>query len=119
MAARHSTNCFAAVTAYIVRLLWLAAALQRAARASAASRYELINSRPGNVLALILTGCEEYQDWQAIAAAFAWRHSGQPGSMVRVANCNEKDTKKYDKRMLEYMKTHMAPDVSDVAVKLV
>lgn len=81
------------------------------APAPASSRYELINTRPGNVLCLILTDCAKYQDWQTIAAAFAWRVSGQPGSMVRVANCNEEDTKKYDKKMLAYVKTHMAPQV--------
>jgi hypothetical protein len=74
-------------------------------------RYELFNSRPGNVLCLILTDCAKYQDWQTLAAAFAWRHSEQPGSMVRVANCNEKDTKDYDKKMLDYVTTHMAPQV--------
>lgn len=32
--------------------------------------------------------------------------------MVRVANCNEKDTKDYDKKMLDYIKTHMAPQMA-------
>lgn len=41
------------------------------------------------------------QDWQAIAAAFAWRESGQPGKITRIANCNEKDTKAYNKEMLK------------------
>jgi hypothetical protein len=31
--------------------------------------------------------------------------------MVRVANCNPKDTENYDKKMLDYVKTHMAPQV--------
>lgn len=61
---------------------------------------------------MVLTDCAKYQDWQVIAAAFAWRRSGQGGSVVRVANCNEKDTKNYDKKMLEYVDTHMAPLVS-------
>lgn len=82
-----------------------------AAPAPATSRYELVNSRPGNVLVFILTECGKYIDWQTIAAAFAWRVSGQQGSMVRVANCNEEDTKKYNKKMLAYVKTHMAPQV--------
>jgi hypothetical protein len=89
----------------------LAAAVLQGAAAG-----ELINSRPGNVLCLILTDCANYQDWQTIAAAFAWRHSGQPGSMVRVANCNPEDTKKYDTKMLDYVKTHMAPQVRWVCV---
>eukprot|EP00878_Enallax_costatus_P023272 GHUV01024743.1.p1 GENE.GHUV01024743.1~~GHUV01024743.1.p1 ORF type:complete len:564 (+),score=175.47 GHUV01024743.1:251-1942(+) len=76
---------------------------------AAAAKWPLINSREGNVLTLILTDCAKYQDWQTIAAAFAWRHSPQGGSMVRVANCNADDTKNYDKKMLDYVHTHMAP----------
>jgi hypothetical protein len=60
---------------------------------------------------MILTDCAKYQDWQTIAAAFAWRQSGQPGSVIRVANCNEGDTKKYDPKMLDYVQTHMAKQV--------
>lgn len=92
----------AATVAYVL----LAAFVMQGAAAS-----KLINSRPGNVLCLILTDCAHYQDWQTLAAAFAWRHSEQPGSMVRVANCNQQDTKTYDKKMLDYVKTHMAPQV--------
>eukprot|EP00775_Hariotina_reticulata_P011815 gene11815-11959_t len=69
----------------------------------------LLSSRPGNVLILLLTDCAKYQDWQTIAAVYAWRHSKQPGSLVRVANCNEHDSKTYDRRMLDYVQTHMAP----------
>lgn len=71
----------------------------------------LLSQRPGNVLTMILTDCAKYQDWQTVAAAFAWRQSGQPGSVIRVANCNEQDTKNYDKRMLDYVQTHMAKQV--------
>jgi hypothetical protein len=71
----------------------------------------LLSKRPGNVLTMILTDCAKYQDWQTVAAAFAWRQSGQPGSVIRVANCNEKDTKNYDKHMLDYVETHMAKQV--------
>lgn len=71
----------------------------------------LLSQRPGNVLTMILTDCGKYQDWQTIAAAFAWRQSGQPGSVIRVANCNEQDTKKYDPTMLDYVQTHMAKQV--------
>lgn len=71
----------------------------------------LLSQRPGNVLTMILTDCAKYQDWQTIAAAFAWRQSEQPGSVIRVANCNEQDTKNYDKRMLDYVQTHMAKQV--------
>jgi hypothetical protein len=77
----------------------------------AAPRPELISSRPGNVRALLLTDCAKYQDWQTIAAAFAWRESGQPGSITRVANCNEKDRANYPQAMLDYVDTHMAPEV--------
>jgi hypothetical protein len=71
----------------------------------------LLSRRPGNVLTMILTDCAKYQDWQMIAAAFAWRQSDQPGSVIRVANCNEKDTASYDKRMLDYVDTHLAKQV--------
>jgi hypothetical protein len=71
----------------------------------------LLSSRPGNVHTLILTDCHKYQDWQTIAAAYAWRDSGQPGSVTRVANCDEKDTATYPKEMLDYVQTHMAPQV--------
>jgi hypothetical protein len=71
----------------------------------------LLSKRPGNVLTMILTDCAKYQDWQTVAAAFAWRQSGQPGSVIRVANCNEKDTNNYDKHMLDYVETHMAKQV--------
>lgn len=76
----------------------------------------LLSKRPGNVLTMILTDCAKYQDWQTVAAAFAWRQSGQPGSVIRVANCNEKDTKNYDKHMLDYVETHMAKQVRAAAV---
>lgn len=79
-----------------------------------AAEAALVNQRPGNVLTMILTGCSEYQDWQTIAAAFAWRQSGQPGSVIRVANCDEKDMKNYDPRMLDYVATHIAKQVSIV-----
>ena len=72
----------------------------------------LPSSRAGTVHTLILTDCAKYQDWQTVAAAYAWRDSGQPGAVTRVANCNEQDTKKYDKKMLDYVTTHMAPQVS-------
>lgn len=72
----------------------------------------LLSQRPGNVLTMILTDCAKYQDWQTVAAAFAWRQSGQPGSVIRVANCNEKDTQNYDPHMLDYVATHMAKQVS-------
>lgn len=65
---------------------------------------------------LILTDCAHYQDWQTIAAAFAWRESGQPGTVTRVANCDEKGTKGYSKDMLEYVSTHMAKQVGSMAV---
>jgi hypothetical protein len=71
----------------------------------------LPSSRPGNVLILLLTDCAKYQDWQTIAAVYAWRQSKQAGSLVRVANCNEQDSKSYDPRMLDYVQTHMAPQV--------
>lgn len=79
---------------------------------AAADKWSLANSREGNVLTLILTDCSPYQDWQTIAAAFAWRRSGQEGSIVRVANCNPEDTENYSKKMLDYVQTHMAPLVS-------
>jgi hypothetical protein len=79
----------------------------------------LLSQRPGNVLTMILTDCAKYQDWQTIAAAFAWRQSGQPGSVIRVANCNEQDTKKYNPKMLDYVQTHMAKQVGDCASRSV
>lgn len=94
--------------AAVISICLLILTLQHAA----AANWPLINSREGNVLTLILTDCAKYQDWQTLAAAFAWRRSGQGGSMVRVANCNAEDTKKYDKKMLDYVHTHMAPQVS-------
>jgi hypothetical protein len=72
----------------------------------------LPSSRPGTVHTLILTDCAKYQDWQTVAAAYAWRDSGQAGAVTRVANCNAEDTKKYDKKMLDYVNTHMAPQVT-------
>lgn len=78
-----------------------------------AERWPLVNSRPGNVLALVLTDCGIYQDWQAVAAAFAWRRSGQEGSLVRIANCKDEDVAEYDPKMLEYMDTHVAPLVGE------
>jgi hypothetical protein len=92
-----------AATAAAFAILWLAWAQT--------SSSALINERPGNVLTMILTDCAKYQDWQTIAAAFAWRQSGQPGSVIRVANCNQEDTKKYSKKMLDYVETHMAKQV--------
>jgi hypothetical protein len=77
----------------------------------AASPPALFSSRPGNVHALLLTDCAKYQDWQTIAAAFAWRESGQPGAITRVANCKEADRANYPKGMLDYVQTHMAPEV--------
>jgi hypothetical protein len=105
--------CQRLVAAAVACACLLAASLLQGAAAG-----ELINSRSGNVLCLILTDCAKYQDWQTLAAAFAWRHSGQPGSVIRVANCNEKDTQNYDKKMLDYVKTHMAPQVCSVICSL-
>jgi hypothetical protein len=93
-------------------MLCILVAAAAAAAAAAGVAQEIINERPGNVLTMILTDCAKYQDWQTIAAAFTWRHSGQPGAVVRVANCNEEEASKYDKNMLAYVNTHMAPQVS-------
>jgi hypothetical protein len=71
----------------------------------------LLSQRQGSVLSLMMTGCSKYQDWQAVAAAFAWRQSGQPGSLVRVANCDDKGRKDFMPGMLEYVATHMAKQV--------
>ena len=71
----------------------------------------LISWRPGDVRVLLLTDCAKYQDWQTIAAAFAWRESGQPGGITRVANCKEEDRNKYPQAMLDYIDTFMAPEV--------
>jgi hypothetical protein len=102
---RHSIpRPTAAAASILLLLLSLAACCQPAAAT-------LLSKRPGNVLTMILTDCAKYQDWQTVAAAFAWRQSGQPGSVIRVANCNEKDTKAYDPKMLDYIETHMAKQV--------
>lgn len=94
-----------AAASILLPLLLLLAACSHTAVATLPSK------RPGNVLTMILTDCAKYQDWQTVAAAFAWRQSGQPGSVIRVANCNEKDTKAYDPKMLDYVETHMAKQV--------
>jgi hypothetical protein len=89
----------------------LVALLVAMAAAEGADLPPLISSRPGNVHALLLTDCAKYQDWQTIAGAFAWRESGQPGAITRVANCNEKDRANYSQAMLAYVDTLMAPEV--------
>ncbi|GBF96079.1 peptidyl serine alpha-galactosyltransferase [Raphidocelis subcapitata] len=94
------------------RLALLAALLVVLAAAQGAELPPLVSSRPGNVHALLLTDCAKYQDWQTIAGAFAWRESGQPGSITRVANCNEKDRGNYSQAMLAYVDTHMAPEAA-------
>lgn len=60
---------------------------------------------------MLLTDCAKYQDWQTVAGAYAWRESGMSGAFTRVANCNEKDRASYPKAMLDYVDTHMAPEV--------
>jgi len=57
---------------------------------------------------LILTDCAKYQDWQTVAAAFAWRESGQPGNVTRVVNCSPEDAKRYGKVMMEVLPTFWA-----------
>lgn len=61
-----------------------------------------------DVHTLILTDCAKYQDWQTIAAAFAWRESGQPGNVTRVVNCSPAETKSYGKVMMEVLPTFWA-----------
>lgn len=80
-------------------------------RARANATEGLFSWRPGRVRALLLTDCAKYQDWQAIAAAFAWRESGQPGGFTHVANCADKERAAYPKGMLAYAETHFAPQV--------
>lgn len=57
---------------------------------------------------LVLTECANYQDWQTIVAAFAWRESGQPGNVTRVVNCPPDRTKSYTQLMMEVMPTFWA-----------
>lgn len=102
---QHPPRHIPRTAAASILLLLLLAAYSHTAVATLPSK------RPGNVLTMILTDCAKYQDWQTVAAAFAWRQSGQPGSVIRVANCNEKDTKAYDPKMLDYVETHMAKQV--------
>lgn len=101
---RHQRQHIAAVTAAACLLCMLACI--NAAEAA------LLNQRPGNVLTMIVTDCGKYQEWQTVAAAFAWRQSGQPGSAVRVATCDEKVTNTYEPLKLVNITTHMAKSVS-------
>jgi hypothetical protein len=64
------------------------------------------------VLTLMSTSCNAYQDWQSVAAAFAWRQSGQPGRILRVANCDEGDTLANRTSMLGYVSTLLGRRVS-------
>lgn len=95
----------------LIALLAACAAPSRAARDPESGLPALISWRPGDVRVLLLTDCAKYQDWQTIAGAFAWRESGQPGGLTRVANCKEEDRAKYPQAMLDYVDTHMAPEV--------
>lgn len=71
-----------------------------------------INERPGNVLTMILADCGKYQNWLSVAAAFAWRQSGQPGSMIRVANCAPNEANDPGSlKIAQYVKTFIAKQV--------
>ncbi|GIL46676.1 hypothetical protein Vafri_3606 [Volvox africanus] len=59
-----------------------------------------------------LTDCAMYSDWQSVGMAFSFRMSGQPGSVIRVMCCSEKDRKNYSKGLLTMVDTWVAPDMS-------
>jgi hypothetical protein len=82
-----------------------AAPLSSGARTQPYERAPLLSSRPGDVLTVISTGCDRYQDWQSVAAAFAWRRSGQPGELLRIANCNTHEKANTSDAMLAYVPT--------------
>jgi hypothetical protein len=65
----------------------------------------------GKVRTLLLTGCGPDQDWQAIAAAFAWRGSGQPGALTRLASCEDGGRRATPRAVLDYVDTEFVPDV--------
>jgi hypothetical protein len=53
-----------------------------------------------------------YSDWQSVGAAFSFKMSGQPGSVIRVMCCSKEKTKNYDKGLLGMVDTWVAPDMS-------
>ncbi|EFJ40854.1 hypothetical protein VOLCADRAFT_121680 [Volvox carteri f. nagariensis] len=59
-----------------------------------------------------LTDCAMYSDWQSVGMAFSFKMSGQPGSVIRVMCCSEKDRKNYNKGLLTMVDTWVAPDMS-------
>lgn len=62
-----------------------------------------------NVHTVFLTDCTTYSDWQTLGMVFSWRESGQPGPLSKVMCCTEDQAKKYNKDMLNLVKTHIAP----------
>lgn len=85
--------------------LLLLAALQQAAWAEEKKTYQ-------GVHVAFLTDCTMYSDWQSVGMAFSFRMSGQPGDVIRVMCCSEKDRKRYSKGLLEMVETWIAPDMS-------
>lgn len=66
------------------------------------------DGRP-NVHVAFLTDCTPYSDWQTITMAWSFKQSGQPGPVTRVMCCTEDEYKKYNKDVLNYVQTHVAP----------
>ncbi|KAG2439207.1 hypothetical protein HXX76_004570 [Chlamydomonas incerta] len=58
------------------------------------------------------TDCQMYSDWQSVGAAFSFKMSGQPGSVIRVMCCPEEQAKNYNKGLLGMVDTWVAPDAS-------
>eukprot|EP00198_Chlamydomonas_reinhardtii_P007590 XP_001696927.1 predicted protein [Chlamydomonas reinhardtii] len=59
-----------------------------------------------------LTDCQMYSDWQSVGAAFSFKMSGQPGSVIRVMCCSEEQAKNYNKGLLGMVDTWVAPDAT-------
>lgn len=75
-----------------------------------ASLHALLSmAQKDNVHTAFLTDCTEYSDWQSIGMVYSWKHSGQPGPITRVMCCTEAEAKSYNKGLINYVKTHIAP----------
>jgi hypothetical protein len=81
MSGRHRGDRRRAWTAILLALAW--AAPSRAAAAPAVSMAD------DNVHSIMLTDCSKYSDWQTVASVFAWKQSGQKGTLSKSAACTD------------------------------
>jgi hypothetical protein len=70
-----------------------------------------IAAHPDDVRVLFLTDCRPYSHWQAIGMTYSFKKSGQPGKVTRVACCTPEEKEHYSKEMLDYVETHIAPNL--------